>query len=604
MRAALRIVYIVTAGSRLLFGVAFIANLVVAQFPVLLAYTTKAIVDSLISVNSGLRFLGHARGPIFFGGLYLGLLVLQYIGQVFLMFLNETLSEKAAKNIHVEIIKTGIRLEGISYFDNPDFHNQRTRLENTALYIPANFLRFATDISSIAVTLFGMIILLIGLHPLIPFLIVISCIPDVLTQKRTHRLIYEGITETASDERKKDYYRSVLLSEEHAKEVRIYNLRDLFIDKYKQTVQHIAQLVVPIRKQQVARSVVSRIILSVGTVMPYLWALEQAVRGRISPGHLVMFMTAIVVIQQQLARAAQTFAAHQDVIHAAKDLSGWLELKPDLQIVGPDEQTSRQLHEPPHVRVENLWFKYPGATNFTLKGLNLEIEKGKSLAIVGRNGSGKTTLVKLLCRLYDPQEGSIQYDDVNIRVISLQDLRGSTGIIFQDFMRYRLTVRENIALEDNSSFKNVYAAAVTSGSDTFVENLPESYETLLGKQFASGQELSGGQWQRLALARAFYRTAGMLILDEPTASVDIATEAKIYADFRAMTEGRTALLISHRLSTVRIADKIAVIDDGKVVESGSHDELMELRGLYYDMFLTQADRYRLSDASTTCGVSA
>lgn len=567
-----------------------------AQFPVALAYTSKEVIDSLV-FPSGLHFLGAARGPVFLGCVYLVLLVSQYVGQVFLLFLNENLSEAAAKNIHIEIIKAGIRLEGLTYFDDPNFHNHRARLENNALYIPANFLRFVTDVGSIAVTLAGMIILLAGLHPLIPLVIVLSCIPDVMAQKRLHRLIYEGVKETAQEERFKDYYRSVLLTAESAKEVRIYDLKEFFIEKYQGAVKAIAQLIIPMRERQIKYSALGRILLAAGTLAPYLWTIQQALHGKISPGQLVMFMTAIVVVQQQLARAAQTYAAHQSVVHWARDLHAWLGMKSDLALVAPEKQIPRSPKAPPHIRIENLWFKYPGSSSFILKGVDLEIERGESLAIVGRNGCGKSTLVKLLCRLYDPQRGSIYYDDVDTKVIRLADLRGSTGIIFQDFVRYHLTVRENIALEEQSCLKSIYSAAAKAGAEDFLETLPHAYETLLGKQFAGGADLSGGQWQRLALARAFYRDVGMLILDEPTASVDINTEARIYADFRAMTEGRTALLISHRLSTVRMADRIAVIDDGKVVELGDHGSLMELRGIYHDMFLSQAERYRMAAAT-------
>jgi ATP-binding cassette subfamily B protein len=194
-------------------------------------------------------------------------------------------------------------------------------------------------------------------------------------------------------------------------------------------------------------------------------------------------------------------------------------------------------------------------------------------------------------------------DDVNARLINLEDLRNSIGIIFQDFSRYHLTVRENITLgkvADDTWLNDVYRAAETAGAEDFVKGLSQGYDTLLGKQFPGGVELSGGQWQRLALARAFCRDAGLLILDEPTASLDIATEARIYAHFKTMTKGKTALLISHRLSTVRIADRIAVIDDGKVVELGDHESLMCLGGIYNEMFSMQAERFRLkSELATT-----
>jgi len=313
-------------------------------------------------------------------------------------------------------------------------------------------------------------------------------------------------------------------------------------------------------------------------------------------------MTAIVVIQQQMARTAQTLACHQDVIYVMRELASWLRMKPDLTSVEPSLQVRRKTELSPQVRISDLWFRYPGSDRDVLKGLDLEIPRGKSLALVGKNGSGKTTLVKLLCRLYDPARGTIYYDGVDIRQINLEDLRNSIAIIFQDFIRYHLTIKENIALgnvPDSVPLNGIADAAKMAGAAEFVEPLAEAYDTLLGNQFLGGRELSGGQWQRLALARAFYRHAGLLILDEPTASVDIATEARIYAQFKKMTGGKTSLLISHRLSTVRIADHIAVIEDGKVIELGDHESLMTLRGVYNEMFVMQAERFRLTEELAT-----
>ncbi len=393
----------------------------------------------------------------------------------------------------------------------------------------------------------------------------------------------------------KEYYRSVLVNEEYAKEARIYDLRRTFIEKYKEVAAHILRIILPIRKKQVRNSVLSRTLLSSVTIIIYLWAIQQAMQSHISAGRLVMFMTAIVVIQQQMSRAAQTLAGHQDVALAARELLEWLKMKPDMHSLGPEEPLSRNASAPPRVTIENVWFRYPGSADFTLKGVGLEIERGKSLAIVGKNGSGKTTLVKLLCRLYDPQEGSIYFDGIDARRLKFEDARDSVAIIFQDYLRYQLTVAETISLNERDDVeiaRGFRRAAALAGAERFIRNLPFNYKTLLGRQFDGGIELSGGEWQRLALARAFYRQAGMLILDEPTASLDISTEAAICAQFKAITEGKTALLISHRLSTVRIADRIAVLDDGKVIEFGDHESLMTLDGTYREMFTAQAERYR------------
>src|SRR5215216_3528967 len=446
--AYLSILRIISAGSRTLFAACLVVNVLLAQLPAILAYTNQNVIDSLLSQGRAPLSIGPLKAPLFFGCVYLGFLVVQYVGQIVLVHLSEMLTESGSKIIHTEIIKSAIRLEGLYYFENPAFHNRRSLLERDALYIPMNILRFAIDISSITVTIFCMVLLLFGLHPLIPFLILLSGIPDVLAQKKAHRLIYEGIKETAHEERKKDYFRTVLLDEEHAKEVRLYNLAGYFINKYDESFKRIFELVTPIRKRQIKKSILSRMLVSLGTILPYLWTVGKAVRGEITPGQLVLFMTAIVVIQQQMAKTAQTLAGHQDVIYLMKELAAWLHMKPDLITVEPTAQVRRKPYLSPHVRISNVWFRYPASDRDVLRGLDLEIPRGKSLAIVGRNGSGKTTLVKLLCRLYDPAQGTVHFDNVDIRLLNLEDLRNSIGIIFQDFNRYQLTIRENIALAE------------------------------------------------------------------------------------------------------------------------------------------------------------
>ena len=596
--AYLSILRIVSAGSRTLFAACLLVNVLLAQLPAILAYTNQNVIDSLLSQGRAPQSIGPLKAPLFLGCVYLGFLVTQYVGSLVLVHLSEMLTETGSKQIHTEIIKSAIRLEGLDYFENPAFHNRRSLLERDALSIPMNILRFAIDISSITVTILGMVLLLFMLHPLIPLLIVLSGIPDVLAQKKAHRLIYEGIKETAHEERRKEYFRSVLLDEEHAKEVRLYNLAGFFIKKYNDSFRNVLDIVVPIRRRQIRNSILSRLLLSLATILPYLWTIGKAARGEITLGQLVVFMTAIVVIQQQMARTAQTIAGHQDVIYAMRELAAWLRMKPDLASAPAELQVRRKPELSPQVRVSNLWFKYPGSERDVLKGIDLEIPKGKSLAIVGKNGCGKTTLVKLLCRLYDPAQGTIYYDGADIRLMNLDDLRNSIAIIFQDFIRYQFTIKENIALRNGQALNGVSEAAAMAGAAEFIEPLPQAYDTLLGNQFSGGRELSGGQWQRVALARAFYRNAGLLILDEPTASLDIATEARIYAQFKKMTEGKTALLISHRLSTVRIADHIAVIDDGKVIELGDHESLMGLGGIYNEMFVMQAERFQQSSSAS------
>jgi len=240
-------------------------------------------------------------------------------------------------------------------------------------------------------------------------------------------------------------------------------------------------------------------------------------------------------------------------------------------------------------------FRYPGHTNWVLRDVNLCITPGENLAVVGANGAGKTTLVKLLTRLYDPTEGQILLDGIDLREYDLKDLRKRIGVIFQDFVHYQATARVNIgfgqidALDDEP---RIVVAAQRGGADEVIVGLPQGYNTMLGNLFEQGQELSGGQWQKIALGRAFMRDSEVLVLDEPTAALDARQEYEIFQRFRSLTDGKIALLISHRFSTVRMADQIAVLEDGRLIERGSHEELVALEGTYAQLFEMQAQGYR------------
>jgi ATP-binding cassette subfamily B protein len=247
------------------------------------------------------------------------------------------------------------------------------------------------------------------------------------------------------------------------------------------------------------------------------------------------------------------------------------------------------------IRFENVSFAYPDTSRDVLRNFNLTIHPGEHIALVGENGAGKTTIVKLLCRFYDPTAGRITIDGVDLRESALSDLRRSISVTFQDFVRYQLTARENITLgrlSDNVQQAGMIAAAEKSGADRVIDTLPKGYETTLGRWFEDGEELSVGQWQKMALARAFFKEAPIVALDEPTSGLDARAEQEVFRVFHELTKGRTAILISHRLSTVRLADCIYFLSEGGIVESGTHETLLEKRGSYADLFETQARSYR------------
>jgi ATP-binding cassette subfamily B protein len=275
-----------------------------------------------------------------------------------------------------------------------------------------------------------------------------------------------------------------------------------------------------------------------------------------------------------------------------ENLFGFLDLTPQM-----DSGSGRKVPRPIQQGIEfrNVSFRYPDRDDWALRELNLTIRSGEKIALVGANGAGKTTLIKLLTRLYDPTEGQILLDGVDLRDYDLEDLRLSIGVIFQDFVRYQVSARENIGfgqIKDLADEPRILAAAERGGADEVVERLPQGYDTLLGRWFEKGAELSGGQWQKIALGRAFMRDSEVLVLDEPTAALDAEREYEIFQRFRDLTAGRIALLISHRFSTVRMADRIVVIEGGRLTELGTHAELLELGGTYARLFNLQAEGYR------------
>jgi ATP-binding cassette subfamily B protein len=275
------------------------------------------------------------------------------------------------------------------------------------------------------------------------------------------------------------------------------------------------------------------------------------------------------------------------------NLFTFLELSP-VMVSSPDPRpVARPIREGFEFR--QVSFRYPEAETWALRGVDLSFHPGEKIALVGPNGAGKTTLIKLLTRLYDPTEGEILLDGLDLREYDLRDLRSRIGVIFQDFVRYHLTAAENIGfgqIEAVTDQQRIEAAARKSEAHDVIDGLPDGYQTMLGRWFSGGRELSGGEWQKVALGRAFMRDCDLLVLDEPTASLDAENELKVFQQFRLLTEGRMAVLISHRFSTVRMADRIYVVEDGRIAEQGSHAELLTLQGTYARLFTLQAESYR------------
>ena len=309
---------------------------------------------------------------------------------------------------------------------------------------------------------------------------------------------------------------------------------------------------------------------------------------------MMTFLTrAVMQASDNIQQIFSTLSSIADQALFLTDLLAFFEMKPTIQSKPNAIPAPRPIVRGFEFR--NVSFKYPGSSRLILNGLNFHLQPGERVALIGENGQGKTTIVKLITRLYDPTEGQILLDGIDLREYSLEDLHRNIGVIFQDFMRYEMTARENIAVGSVDRIQqqdDIELAAHKSLADTVVSKLPAGYDQMLGRRFEGGVELSGGEWQKMALARAYLRDAQLLILDEPTAALDARSELEVFERFAELTEGKMALLISHRFSTVRMADRIVVLSGGRLIEEGNHQELMARGGLYASMFEMQAASYR------------
>jgi ATP-binding cassette subfamily B protein len=335
------------------------------------------------------------------------------------------------------------------------------------------------------------------------------------------------------------------------------------------------------------------VLSTAGYYGAYIWVIFKTVTGVFTIGTLTFLTQSIMNASSNISQIFSTLSSIADQALFLTDLLAFFEMKPTVNSKPDALPAPRPIKR--GFEFQNVSFKYPGTERVILNDLNLRVEPGERIALIGQNGQGKTTIVKLMTRLYDPSGGRILLDGVDLREYQLEDLCRQTGVIFQDFMRYEMTARENIAvgrIEYLSDKRRIEEAAQKSLADGVIEHLAEGYEQMLGRRFEGGVDLSGGEWQKLALARAYLRDAQILILDEPTAALDARAEFEVFQRFNELTTGKMALFISHRFSTVRMAERIIVLENGSIREEGNHDQLVARGGIYAEMFELQAASYR------------
>lgn len=469
----------------------------------------------------------------------------------------------------------------LSFYESPDFYDHLHRARAEAGYRPIALLETLGGVIQNGITLLAMLAVMAGFAWWLPPALLLSAIPAFAVVLRYAVKQHQFRMQTTSIERRAGYYDWLLTTGETAPEIRLFALGDYFETAYRRLRRRLrAERVGLARSQSLAELWAGASSLAV-TAAALVWAVWRTVRGLMTLGDLAMFYQAfqqgLLLARALLQNVGQLY---QNSLFLG-NLFEFLELEP--QIVSPEKPVPAPARLSEGIGFRNVMFRYPDTSDFALRDFNLCVPAGRIAAIVGPNGVGKSTLVKLLCRFYDPESGSITIDGSDLRTFSIEDLRERITVLFQQPVHYNATVRENIAFGDllqGSTDAAVCAAAETAGAEKFIRRLPDGYENLLGHWFEKGVELSVGEWQRLALARAFLRQAPIIVLDEPTAAMDPWAEAEWLRHFRGLAAGRTAILITHRFTTAMLADQVHVMEEGRVLESGSHSELIERGGRY------------------------
>ncbi|MDE2839127.1 MAG: ABC transporter ATP-binding protein [Chloroflexota bacterium] len=496
--------------------------------------------------------------------------------------------------LQMRLMEKAVSIQDLTLFESSKFYDQlQTARQATDTWAQRLFMATKNMLAYIVV-----VVLLFGtlsqLHPLAAVVVFLATIPSYLAYLRTGVESTTVFRSQAPYQRKLDYYAQVLTTQDAAKEVRLFGLGGFFIDSYRELFQQSYKLVQSFRRRQ-ARIVTLLTLISPATAGAVLiYTVWRAALGEIEPGNLVLYVGVIFLVQQTFYRLLQTAGTvHTCQLHVSH-LLDFLDLEPQMPV---SEGVGKRVPKPLRkgIEVRNVSFTYPGTERKVLENVSFRVGQGESVALVGHNGAGKTTLVKLLCRLYDPAQGAILLDGTDLREHDLGNLRENITAIFQDYARFHLTAAQNISIANLARMDDrsaIVQAAEQGGADEVIARLPKGYDNQLGREFEEGAELSIGEWQKLALARAFFRDAQILILDEPTAALDVQAEYEVYQKFRELTQGRSTILISHRFSTVRMADRIIVLEDGAIAEEGSHAELMAQGGTYADLYSKQASWYR------------
>jgi ATP-binding cassette subfamily B protein len=586
---ALRLVWQANALATVGLGVLTLAG---ALLPATQAWVGKLIVDGVVASIQGAQDPDQVRTVFYYLVLELILFLLSTALNHSRRLIQQLIQLQLANKIRAEIIRKALTLD-LAFFEHPDYYDRLQNARREGSYKPVELINDTFQIVQNTITLISFAALMLRFSPWLVVILLATSIPAFIAETRFSEQGFRLLTRRAPETRQINYLARLLTEDSAAKEIKLFHLGDRLLQRYTTLFAKFFEEDKSLAVRRAAVGFSLGLIATTGFYGSYAWIVWRTVQGIISLGDMTLYLT---IFRQGQSTFQSILAAVGNIYENNLFMANYfefLDIEPRMRVAAPPKKLPAELAH--GIEFRGVGFRYPESDEWVLRNVDLRIRAGEKIALVGHNGAGKTTLIKLLSRLYDPVEGAILLDGIDVRDIDPVELRQKIGVIFQDFVRYHLPARENIGfgqIEAADEMEKIVESARKSGAHKMIEDLPEGYETMLGRWFHGGHELSLGQWQRIALARAFMRDAEILVLDEPTASLDAQTEYEIFRHFQELTDGKMAILISHRFSTVRMADRIVVIENGRIAEMGSHEELLRQEGTYARLFSLQAEGYR------------
>lgn len=603
----LRLIRLIPWALRLMWSshrvaVVVIGILTVAQafVPVIQLWITKLLVDQVvvvINLPAKMRQGDPLQQVYYYLAAEAALMGLGLLLSIASGHVRNILQENLVYNVQLMTLEKAAEMD-LAMYESAAYYDQFRRAHSEAMYGPIQLLFALLDFAQSLLTLLTVTGIVLLYKAWIAPLLILVTIPGFIVGLYYGNRRFVLFNDRAPDGRRAEYLGNVLATDTYAKELRVWGITEHIMREIRALRGRFRHENIDISRRQSIGGLAGAVLSALGYYGAYLTVILGVVAGRLTLGDLSMYAGAFSQAQALFERALTALVNVYQTQLFAENLSIFMAL--ESEVVAPENpQPVPDLHE--QITFENVSFTYPETDRVVLKNVSFTIKKGECVALVGSNGAGKTTLIKLLLRLYNVDSGAITADGVDLAMVDPWEWRKKTGVIFQDYARYQLTAQENVGfgcIEALDDLVAIREAAKKGGIDHILNELPQGYDTILGRQFADGSELSLGQWQRVALARALLRDAPLLIMDEPTAAMDAQAEYELYQQLQQLAKGRMSLIISHRFSTVRMADRILVMEHGEIIEEGNHDTLMALNGRYSELFRRQAESYQLDDENT------